>query len=130
MGCVVADEPVSAAAEPDPAAVEPDPAAVEPEPRASLGSTMARYSVLRLGIFAALFLTAALVLVPTLGSRSGWLDAGLVAVVVSLPVSYRLGRPMREAVTDSIDQRRAAARQRDADDAARIEAARKSRGPS
>jgi hypothetical protein len=122
----VADEPADEPAE----GIAATEVSAEPEPRASLGSTMARYSVLRLGIFAALFLTAAMVLVPTVGSRAGWLDAGLVAVVVSLPVSYRLGRPMREAVTDSIDQRRAASRQRDADDAARIDAARKGRDPA
>jgi hypothetical protein len=91
----------------------------------TLGALVRRYTLLRLGVFAAAYAVAAVIIVPLAwGHRGVWLLPGVPAIAISLVVAYVLGKGLRAEISDAIDAQRAAARSRADDNAARIEAAR------
>jgi hypothetical protein len=108
-------------ADPEPPAPA-EAASAGPRPLRALA---VRYTALRLGIFAVCFALGVAIFVPTAGAqRTSFLDAGLLAIVASIPAALVLGRNLRGEITDAIDAQRAVARAKADDDAARVEAAR------
>jgi hypothetical protein len=98
--------------------------AVSRPPR-PLRALAVRYTALRLGIFTVCFGIGVAIFVPAAGAqRTSFLDAGLVAIVLSIPGAFVLGRGLRGEITDAIDAQRAVSRARADADAARVEAAR------
>jgi hypothetical protein len=88
-----------------------------------LGRIAAKYTVLRLSILALSFGVACAVLLPWLGSTTATLfKAVLVAFVVSIPLSFFLGRSLRDQMTAALDVQRRASKARVDDTAARVRA--------
>jgi hypothetical protein len=90
-------EPSESPAEPSEPLAEPS----EPPARPSAGQTLAAmwlYTLLRYGLFALLWFLLWLARVP-------WLLAGLIALVLSVPLSYILLRRQREKMADNLEQR-------------------------
>ena len=72
-----------------------------PPARPSAGQTLAAmwlYTLLRYGLFALLWFLLWLARVP-------WLLAGLIALVLSVPLSYILLRRQREKMAENLEQR-------------------------
>ena len=84
-----------------------------------------RYTALRFAVFAACFGVGCAIMLPLDGaSGPTFAKAGLIAAVLSLPLSFVLGRDLRAKIAAGIDGQRAASRARAAEDAERVAAAR------
>ncbi|HVU72179.1 MAG TPA: DUF4229 domain-containing protein [Mycobacteriales bacterium] len=101
-----------------------DPASV-PEARPQLSRLALRYTGLRFGVFAVCFGVGCAVMLPLDGSSAPtFFKAALIAAVLSLPISFVLGRDLRAQIAAGIEDQRSASRARADDDAARVAAAR------
>ena len=84
-----------------------------------------RYTGLRFAVFAACFGVGCAIMLPLDGaSGPTFAKAGLIAAVLSLPLSFVLGRDLRAKIAAGIDDQRATSRARAEEDAARVAAAR------
>ena len=93
--------------------------------RATLSGLALRYTALRTAVFGACFGIGCAVMVPLEGTSGTTLfKAGLIAAVISLPLSFVLGRELRARIALTIEAQRAAGRARSDDDAERVAAAR------
>jgi len=87
-----------------------------------------RYTGLRFAVFGVVFGLGCAVMLPLDGvSGPSFFKAALIAAVVSLPVSFVVGKDLRARIALGIEEQRSASRARAADDAARVDAVRAQR---
>jgi hypothetical protein len=95
----------------------------------SLGKVAAKYTGLRLGIMLIAFGLSCAVVLPLAGTAADdYFKAAVIALVITLPLSYWLGKDLRERMSVLLTQQRDASRARVEDTQARYRAVQDAKG--